>query len=331
MLRETTVRSPKLVGLNGRVAMSPSRGFRALAVAAAFSAWALVAVGGVVRVTASGLGCPHWPLCTDRAVPLSTRASAIEYSHRAVVALVIALVVWLWVWAWRRVRERSDVFWSASAAVVLVPLQALLGAVAVWLDLPGWIVAVHFVVGMVFLASVVAVAAFANRGAVGEATPGFARLAWGTAVLGLVLVSVGATVVAVGADTACGKQWPACNGGFATGGGHAGLQVAHRMLAYSIAVLAVLLFVQAWRRRGPRVAGMLPLGAVLAQIGFGIGIVLVGGSGRAYEILSGLHVAGAGLVLATLVSLAVVVSPPFRVTASRGEPSRATVSGGLPA
>ena len=281
-------------------------------------------------MTESGLGCPHWPLCTDRAVPLSTRASAIEYSHRAVVALVIALVLWLWIWAWLRYRARPDVFWSTTAAVVLVPLQALLGAIAVWLDLPGWVVAFHFVVGMLFLATVVSVAAFANRGAGGAATPGFTRLAWGTAALGLVLVSVGATVVAVDADTACGKQWPACNGGFVSGGGHAGVQVAHRMLAYAVAVLAVALFVQARRGKGPRLAGMLPLAAVLVQIGFGIALVFVGGAGRAYEILSGLHVGGAGAVWVTLVVLAVLTSPPLRASAQRQQSLPAGTRADLP-
>jgi heme A synthase len=179
------------------VTISPSRGFRLLAVLTAFSAWALVALGGVVRVTESGLGCPHWPLCTGRAVPLSTRASAIEYSHRALVALVIALVVWLWVWAWRRYRSRTDVFWPAAAAVVLLPLQALLGAVVVWLTLPGWVVAFHFVVGMLFFGTIVFTAAAAWRGTERPAKPGFARLVWGTLLVGFALVSVGATVVAL--------------------------------------------------------------------------------------------------------------------------------------
>jgi cytochrome c oxidase assembly protein subunit 15 len=52
-----------------------------------------VAVGGVVRITASGLGCPHWPLCTANAIPLDQKASFIEYSHRAVVTLLIVLVI----------------------------------------------------------------------------------------------------------------------------------------------------------------------------------------------------------------------------------------------
>lgn len=289
---------------------APSRRFRLLAVTAAFAGWALVAVGGVVRVTASGLGCPHWPLCTGHAVPLGTRASAIEYSHRAVVALVIVLVIAVATWAWRSYRSRPDVVWPAVAAVVLVPLQALLGAVAVWLELPGWVVAFHFVVGLVFLAAIVAVAAACFRRPGRAGSSGFVRLAWGSTLAGLALVSVGAAVVASDAAGACGRQWPMCNGGFAAGGADAGLQVAHRMLAYTVALLALALLVSALRGRGPRLAGALPFLAVLVQTSFGIAIVLVGEDGRANEILAALHVGGAAAVWGTLVALAVLSGPP---------------------
>ena len=287
-----------------------SRGFRFLVLGCALAAWALVAVGGVVRVTGSGLGCPHWPLCTAKAIPLDERASFIEYSHRAVVGLLIVLVVAVAVWAWRSYRSRPDVLWPALAAVVLVPLQAVLGAVAVWLKLPGWVVAFHFVVGILFLGTIAFTAAAAWRRRERPATPGFARLAWGTVLVGLVLVSVGATIVALDADASCGKQWPACNGSFIAGGGHAEVQVAHRMLAYTVAGLALVLLVFALRGRGPRLAGSLPFLAVLVQMTFGVLIVVVGGEGRTHEILQGLHVGGAGAVWAALVALAALSGDP---------------------
>lgn len=282
-----------------------SHGFRLLVLGSALAAWALVAVGGIVRVTASGFGCPHWPLCTARAIPLDQKASVIEYSHRAVVALLIVLVAAVAVWAWRNYRSRPDVLWPALTAVVLVPLQAVLGAVAVWLALPGWVVAFHFVVGILFLGTIVFTAAAAWRQRERRATPGFTRLAWGTVLVGLALISVGAAVVALDADSACGKQWPACNGSLIAGGGHADLQVAHRLLAYTVAALTLVLLVLALRGRGPRLAGSLPILAVLIQMTFGILIVVLGGEGRTHEILQGLHVGGAGTVWTALVALAV--------------------------
>lgn len=290
-------------------AMRPTRGFRLLAVAAATSAWVLVAVGGIVRVTESGLGCPDWPLCDGRVVPVGAKEPWIETSHRWVAGIVTVLVVLVAVWAWRRYRSRRDVFVPALTAALLVPAQAMLGAIVVWLELPGWIVGVHFVVGMVFLAATVLTAGAAWRGGVG-ATESFVRLAWWTTGVSFLLVVLGAAVVSADADHACGESWPDCNGAFAAGGGDAWLQVAHRSVAYVVAGLAVALAVQAYRGRGPRLAGTVPLAAVVLQISFGVSLVLAGEGSAAHEPLAMLHVAGAGTVWAALVALAALVGAP---------------------
>lgn len=290
----------------------PSTSFRLLTAGAAVAAWALVAIGGVVRVTESGLGCPDWPLCHGRAVPKSQTASIIEFSHRATAALVTALVVAVALVAWRRYRSRPAILAPALAAAALVPFQALLGAIVVWLELPSWIVGVHFVVGMLFLASTVLTAAATLGPPRTAASTGFARLAFGAAGAGLLLVSAGAAVVSAHADEACGEQWPACNGALVAGGGDAAIQVVHRSLAYLVAGLAMALAVSAWRGRGPRLAATLPLVTVLGQLALGVSLVLAGEESRAHEALAGLHVAGAAAVWALLVALAAFVGMPRR-------------------
>ena len=303
-------------------AMRPTRGFRLLAVATAISAWVLVAVGGIVRVTESGLGCPDWPLCDGRVVPEGAKEPWIETSHRWVAGIVTVLVALVAVWAWRRYRSRRDVFVPALTAALLVPAQAMLGAIVVWLELPGWIVGVHFVVGMVFLAATVLTAGAAWRGGVG-ATERFVRLAWWTTGVSFLLVALGAAVVSADADHACGESWPDCNGAFAAGGGDAWLQVAHRSVAYVIAGLAVALAVQAYRGRGPRLAGTVPLAAVVLQISFGVSLVLAGEESAAHEPLAMLHVAGAGTVWAALVGLAALVGAPRLAGVPAFVPARA--------
>jgi heme A synthase len=300
--------------------------FRVAALLAAVSAWALVAVGGIVRITESGLGCPDWPLCEGRVVPVGGTAPAVEFSHRATAAAVTALVVLTAVWALRRYRSRLDVVVPAAIAALLIPGQALLGAVVVWLELPGWIVGVHFVVGMLFLAAtaVTAVAAW-PRGAA-RPSGGFVRLAAAAAAAGLLLVSAGAAVVSAHADGACGTDWPACNGAFAAGGSDASIQVVHRMLAYLVAGLAVTLAVQALRGRGPRLLGSLPLLAVLAQMAVGIALVVAGEASGAHQALGALHVAGAGAVWAALVVLVTRIGLPVAVRereATLGAPAAA--------
>jgi heme A synthase len=275
------------------------------------AAWALVAVGGVVRITESGLGCPDWPLCEGKVVPAgSGREAAFEFSHRATAAATIVLALAVFVWAWARYRDRKDLLVPATVAVAFIPGQALLGAVVVWLELPGWMVGVHFVIGLLFLAATCLTAVAAWPGAPVRASAGFVKLARATLASALVLVSLGAAVVATGADNACGTQWPGCNGSFAAGGSDAALQVAHRMAAYLTAALLVALAVSAWRGHGPRLLASLPLLALAAQMGFGIALV-VAESNTVHDVFSGLHVAWSGAVWALIVVLAARVERPL--------------------
>ncbi len=290
--------------------MTPTTpGFRALSLVAALAAWALVVVGGVVRVTESGLGCPDWPLCHGKAVPKSEKTAILEYSHRATAAIVTVLLVAVAIWAWRRYRGRPEILLPALAGVLSVPFQAVLGAVVVWLELPGWIVGIHFVLGMLMLAAAVLTAVAAWRPPRAVMTEGFADLARVSVLLGLALVSAGALVVSVHAEHACGQEWPACNGSLAAGGSDASIQVIHRLLAYVVAGFTIALAVQVWRGRGPRALGSLPLAATVAQMAFGISFVLVG-EGTGHDVLRALHVAGSATVWALLVALAGLAGLP---------------------
>lgn len=301
--------------------MGVATGFRLAALAAAVGSWALVAVGGVVRATESGLGCPDWPLCEGRPIPESNKTAMIEYSHRATAGIVTALVVIVAAMAWRRHRSRPDILLPALVALGFIPFQAALGAIVVWLELPGWIVGIHFVVGMVFLAATVATAAAAFRDGRPTATAGFAALARWTIAAGFALVVAGAIVVSAHADEACGEEWPLCNGTFVSGGADASAQVVHRLLAYSVAALAAALAVQAWRGRGPRLAGTVPLVAVLGQMTIGVTLVLAG-EGSAHGPLEAMHVAGSGAVWALLVALGVLAVPSLTAAG----PARAIVT-----
>ena len=289
--------------------LRPGRGFRWLVAATAFAAWGLVAVGGLVRVSKSGLGCPDWPLCDGRVVPQGQKEPIIEYSHRFTAATVVLLLLLSTVWAFRRYRSRPDVCFSLAAGLALVPVQAVLGAVVVWLELPGEVVGVHFMVGLVFLSLCVYGAAAAWRDE-RPVTHGYRAVAVAGAAAGLLLVSLGASVVATDAMHGCGSQWPACDGGVLGEDRFGALQSVHRMVGYVVFGLAIALLVLAVRGRGPLVPGIAPTLFASLQIPFGIGIVLSAHGSATHDVFRVLHVAGSGAVWASLVVVFAVALTP---------------------
>lgn len=296
-----------------RPAGQPGRGLGRLLLALVIAAWALVVVGGTVRVSESGVGCPDWPLCGGRLVPVGRVEPIVEYSHRTAAAIVIALLLTATAWAWRRRHDQPGVVGPLSIALGLVPVQALLGAVVVWLELPDRLVGVHFIIGMVML-GLCTIACARSRSLQPPVSRAFRRGAAALGVAALLLVSLGAGVVSTDAMHACGEQWPDCNGGVATGGSLAVLQALHRATAYVVAGLALVLLVLGARGHGPRLIASLPAAISLAQIGFGIGIVLSAHGSVQHDAFRVLHVAGAAaLWVSGVTAVSVAVAAPMKV------------------
>src|SRR6202022_4689500 len=107
-------------------------GFRRLAVLTAIFAYLQIALGGLVRVSGSGLGCPDWPLCHGRPYPPADAHAIIEYSHRAVGTVTGILIVSTVVLAWVMCRPRRRVVaWLATASLIGVVGEGALGGVVV--------------------------------------------------------------------------------------------------------------------------------------------------------------------------------------------------------
>ena len=276
------------------------RNFRVLAVATALFAYLQIALGGVVRVTGSGLGCPDWPLCHGRPYPPADIHSIIEYSHRSVGTvtgvLVIATVVLAWVVFYKR---RPVVAIVASGSLIAIAAEGGLGAVVVAQELQPWLVLVHLALAMLILGCLIATAILALPPSAGVARVRPLAVVGGAATYLLLLT--GSTVVASNADSSC-HSWPLCGAGFTPDfAGVNGFTMLHRGSALVLGALIVYVALRAMGERSLRPAAGLTLIVLALQVAVGAGAALTDAAA-----FNGLHVAIATLVWAGMLSIALL-------------------------
>lgn len=117
--------------------------FQALAVSASGATLAPIALGGVVRATGSGDGCPDWPRCFGNWIPPLEYHALLEYSHRVVAAVSGLVLVWLAITVTLRYRRVPAIFRPGIIALPLVIIQGWLGKEVVEGGLSPTLVTIH--------------------------------------------------------------------------------------------------------------------------------------------------------------------------------------------
>ena len=295
--------------------------FRVVVVVAIVAAFGQVTLGGVVRVTDSGLGCPDWPLCHGRLIPSFDSATLIEYSHRLSASLLTVLVVATTVLSWRHYRDRQWVMVPSAMALGLVISAAALGAVTVLTDLSSWSVTLHLGIAEALIGALVvaAIAGWATSGPppkeVSDAQPSKA-LDWAmpyTIVGVLVVILWGSYMVGYGAGSAC-STWPLCRGSLFPEETVFAVHMGHRILAGVVGLLVAGTSFSAWSRRRANPAAALA-GALLAVL-YGLQILLGAATvwaGFTAE-MKALHLSLATLVWIVLVVVATMMYSPRGTT-----------------
>ncbi|UCC71177.1 MAG: COX15/CtaA family protein [Gemmatimonadota bacterium] len=250
--------------------------FAALAFVTAVFTYALIVFGGIVRITGSGMGCGNdWPLCNGRLIPPMDFETLIEYGHRLAALLVSVLVLAVTVYALRHRRSIGaggrGIVGLAIAALVLLIVQILVGAVTVWLELPTATVVLHLIVASTILALLIIASLQARAEArpafqAGGAQASYPRWVVTTAALGFVLILFGGLVANTGAGPLC-QGFPLCNGQlFPEGGGLVHLHWTHRLLAYAMLVLVILSTAKTLREKAPPPIGRWSLAALILVV-----------------------------------------------------------------
>jgi heme A synthase len=333
------------------------RRFRRLADLTSLVTLLLIVVGGIVRVSSSGLGCgpggsgtEGWPLCGGSVIPLvGNENRLIEFSHRALATVVVVLIALLCWRAYHDLRGRNGwAFRGSLIAGVLVLAQAGLGGLTVEHSLAEELVAAHLGTAMVLLGLLLWLGfkARSEEGAAsGERMAGPVRglkpFATVAAVLLLSAIVAGGYMAGTeeegvndvgpniaGAHLACGKQFPECGSGkFLPFGNNrlTDIHLTHRALVY-LATIAIIVLLGVAFARGSR-DRLLALAALLLLCQLLLGALNVWLGEHAPLIVA--HLATATLLWATVISIAIrlawLQSPAGgRERAPRAEVSAAT-------
>ena len=259
---------------------------RILAFVASGATYLLIVLGGVVRVTGSGMGCgDDWPLCNGRLIPpLSDTATLIEWGHRLVASGVSVFVVGLaaltlWCRATPGVAGRDGPLKPALWAAGLLFIQVLLGAATVWGELPPTVVVLHLATAMAMVAALILAGLRANSTIRAPTDGRYWRGAVTALVMAGVAVILGALTANLGAAGAClgfplcsGEVWPS-----QSNEGLAHIHWVHRLVAYALVAHLIGLVIAAVRRGAPTIvrrAAVAALGITVLQVAVAAAMML---------------------------------------------------------
>jgi heme a synthase len=261
----------------------------------------IVATGGAVRLTGSGLGCPTWPRCTPETfivMPAQGIHGAIEFGNRLLTFVLTAVALLAVLFVWKLRRSRPDLWRLSLVLAAGIPAQAALGGLTVLTGLNPWLVGAHFIVS----AALVSVAAVLVVRVLDGPPPRERRgtplqpLAYAAATAVAITLVVG--VVTTGAGPHAGDAATPRNGLDLVPLQHLHSYPAYAMLALT-SILAALVHRAGLYRVRTLVTGLLAL--QLAQIAVGVTQARLG----VPALLVGVHMVLACLVVAVMTAIVV--------------------------
>jgi cytochrome c oxidase assembly protein subunit 15 len=272
----------------------------------------LIAAGGMVTSTGSGLAVPDWPNTYGHfmfSFPLEKMVGGIfyEHGHRMIASTVGFLTIILAVWLWMK-ESRRWVRWLGVIALAAVIVQGVLGGITVLYLLPAPVSVGHAGLAQLFFALTIALSLFTSPGWRSNANPIddpiLRRLSLATAIAIYAQIILGATMRHIGAGLAI-PDFPLAFGHLIPPAWNAGVAVhfAHRMGAVAVTAIILATAGHVWyhhrtRREVVRPATLLTV-LIFVQATLGAFVIWSG----LQPIVNTAHVVNGALVFATSVVL----------------------------
>ena len=140
--------------------------FRSFSYLTIFITYLLIFIGGLVRVSGAGMGCPDWPKCFDRWIPptnidqlpdhidpalFNIVLAWIEYINRLFGVLVGLFILITMLMALKYYNSNSKVKWSVIMAFILTLIQGWLGSVLVHTILNPITISLHLLLALIIV------------------------------------------------------------------------------------------------------------------------------------------------------------------------------------
>ena len=225
--------NPSKRGRNGSEIWS-DRVLLALLVASLIGALIQITMGGAVRVTGSGDGCPDWPTCFGSWIPPFEYHALMEYTHRTIGVLVGLTIIMAVARVWVKHRSESSVVRSSTAGLIAVTITGGIGGAVVLSELDPGLRTLHLLLAesVLLLMAHALVATLYVRTAI--ASDGVSRGLMYVALVGsamtLIALLSGSYAVWRGAGAVC-PSWPLCGGSIIPQYELVWIHVAHRVFA----------------------------------------------------------------------------------------------------
>jgi len=269
----------------------------------------LVAAGGMVTSTSSGLSVPDWPTSYGYSMftfPASKMVGGIfyEHGHRLIASTVGFLTIGLAIFLWR-VDPRRWMTQLGIVALGAVILQGVLGGLTVLYLLPAPVSIGHAGLAQLFFALTVGIALLTSRSWIAPASPpvddatlrartaALTALIYGQILLGATMRHLGAGLAIPDVPLAFGHVVPP------VWSVQIAVHYTHRVVALVVALWSVANAAYLWRRHRERRELTRPawllVGAVAVQATLGAFVVLT----AKQPVVNTLHVAMGAIVLGT--------------------------------